>query len=66
MSLLKHHTADQVGCSQSISNILKKSRLTGSVEDLTIPGQKKENYKERGYNHGAKSMNNRYKTAPEN
>ena len=30
-----------MGCSQSVGNISKKPKLTGSVKDLTIPGQKK-------------------------
>ena len=38
-------TADQVGCSQSVSNILRKPRLTGRVKDLKIPGQKKKTTK---------------------
>ena len=56
-----------MGCSQrSVSNILKKPRLTGSVRDLEISGRKKENYEERGQNRGGKSKSNRSKTAPEN
>ena len=43
-SYSSRETADQVGCSQSVSNILKKPQLTRSVKDLKIPGQKKENY----------------------
>ena len=34
-----------MGCSQSVSNILKKTRLTGSVRDLKIPGQKRKTTK---------------------
>ena len=59
-------TADQVGCNQTVSNILKKPRLTVSVKDCKIPRQRKENYEERGQNHGEKSMSNRSTTAPEN
>ena len=55
-----------MGCSQSVSNILKKPRLTGSVKDLKIPVQKKENYEERGQNQSEKSMSNGSTTAPEN
>ena len=55
-----------MGCSQSVNNILKKPRLTGSVKHLKIPGRKKENYEERGQNHGKKSKSNRSETAPEN
>ena len=55
-----------MGCSQSASNILKKPRLTESVKDLKITGQKKENYEERRQEHGEKSMSNRSKTAPGN
>ena len=54
-----------MGCSQSVSNIFKKPKLTGSVKDLKISRQTKENYEERGLNHGEKSMSNRSKTAPE-
>ena len=57
--------ADQVGSDQNVSNMLKP-RLTGSVKDLKIPGQKKENYKERGQNGDKKSKSNCSKTAPEN
>ena len=35
-----------MGCSQSVSNILKKPRLTGSVKDLKISVEEKENYGE--------------------
>ena len=64
---LQRETADRVGCSQrSVSNVLKKPRLTGSVRDLKILGRKKENYEERGQNHGEKSKSSRSKTAPEN
>ena len=55
-----------MGCSQCVSNISKKPRLTGSVKDLKIPRRKKEYYEERGQNHGEKSKSNRCKTAPEN
>ena len=56
-----------MGCSQrSVSNILKKLRLTGSIRDWKIPGQKKENYKERGQNQREKIKSNRSKTALEN
>ena len=35
--LLTTETADQVGCSQrSVSNVLKKPRLTGNVRDLKV------------------------------
>ena len=54
-----------MGCNQSFSNISKKPRLTGIVKDLKIPGQKKENYEQKGHNHGEKSISNRSKTAPE-
>ena len=45
-SYSERETADQVGCSQSVRNILKKPKLTGSVKDLKIPGQKRKTTKE--------------------
>ena len=64
---LQRGTADQLSYSQrSVSNVLKKPRLTGSVRDLKIPGRKKKNYEEKGPNHGEKSKSNRSNTAPEN
>ena len=54
-----------MGCTESVSEILKKNRLTGSVKDSKIPGQKQKTSKREYRLMVRKSKSNRYKTAPQ-
>ena len=58
--------AARVGCTQSsVSEILKKKRLTGSVKDAKIPGRKRKTSEREDRLMVRKSKSNHYKTAPQ-
>ena len=58
--------AARVGCSQgSVSDILKKQRLTGSVNDAQIPGRRRKTSEREDQIIVRKSKSNHFKTAQE-
>ena len=58
--------AARVGCSQgSVSDILKKQRLTGSVKDAQIPGRRRKTSEREDQIIVRKSKSNHFKTAQE-
>ena len=58
--------AARVGCSGgSVSDMLKKQRLTGSVNDAQIPGRRRKTSEREDRIIVRKSKSNRFKTAPE-
>ena len=58
--------AARVGCSEgSVSDILKKQRLTGSVNDAQIPGRRRKTSEREDRIIVRKSKSNHFKTAQE-
>ena len=58
--------AARVGCSEgSVSDMLKKQRLTGSVNDAQIPGRRRKTSEREDRIIVRKSKSNRFKTALE-